>query len=272
MDLSQVSRTAISTLIGRVVESGRENAVFHDPMAAVCLERLLVAASVDEERLILRQKRLLEGAQAIHAKAMIRRVIAFDHGADQFIANHPNCTVINLGCGFDTRYWRIQNEGIRYIEIDLPEMIALKREILKDQLPYELVGCSVLDATWINHVTARGQSGFLFVAEGLFMYLPRTDVVTLFQQLAQRFDRSQLILDVVPEKFTRGLWKKLIALETKYTWGLETTYVYGINDPREVETYAPGLRVLGAVKGGMGMGPIVRVAINGERGTPPSLP
>ncbi len=262
MNLSQVSRTAVSTLIARAVESGRKNAVFNDPMAVLCLDRLIDMASAEEKNWILRQKRLYAGIQAIHGKALARRVSAFDSSASLFIANNPKCSVINLACGFDTRFWRIENEGCRYVEIDLPEVVTLKREILKDKLCYELIGCSVLDASWINKVTATGNSRFLLVAEGLFMYLPKPDATKLLQLLAQRFDRSQLVLDVVPEKYTRGLWKKLIALETRYTWGLETSYVFGIKSPRDIESYGPGLRVLGDVKGAMGLGSIITVSIN----------
>ncbi|MGE5223088.1 MAG: class I SAM-dependent methyltransferase [Omnitrophica WOR_2 bacterium] len=50
----------------------------------------------------------------------------------QYIAANPHYTVINLACGFDTRFWRIANENCRYIEIDLSKVVALKRKLLKD--------------------------------------------------------------------------------------------------------------------------------------------
>ncbi len=263
MNLSQVSRTAISTLIGRAVESERKNAIFVDPMAVLCLERLMALATSEEKSWMLRQKRLFAGIQAFHAKALARRTRAIDASANLFISNHPDCTVINLACGFDTRFWRIENDGCRFVEIDLPEIVLLKREILKDQLDYELMSCSVLDASWIDQVTVNGNSSFLLLAEGLFMYLPEPDAKKLFQRLAQRFDRSQLVLDMVLEKYTKGLWKKLVTLETKVTWGLETSYVFGIKHPHELESYGQGLRVLGEVKGGTGLGPIITLSING---------
>jgi O-methyltransferase involved in polyketide biosynthesis len=266
MNLSQVSRTAISTLISRAVESQRKNGDYSDPMAALCLERLLDLASAEEQAWILRQKRLLAGFQAVHAKALVRRVSAFDRCAARFISDHPKCTVINLACGFDTRFWRVKNEGGRYIEIDLPEVVALKREVLKDQLRYELLGCSVLEAAWIDQVTAQGSSGYLLLAEGLFMYLPKAEVTALLQRLTGRFDRSQLVVEVVSESFTRGLWKALMALETRVTWGLETTYVFGLKRPRDLETYAPGLKVVSEEKAGMGLGAILTLSINAALG------
>ena len=51
-----------------------------------------------------------------------RRV--FDDSANRFIADNPGCTVINLACGFDTRFWRIANQNCTYIELDLPDVVA----------------------------------------------------------------------------------------------------------------------------------------------------
>lgn len=261
MNISQISQTAILTLIIRVVMSEKDKAIFNDPMAILCLERLMSIVSEEDKRWIIREKRIFSGIQAHHAKAGVqKRVKVFDDAANRFIADNPQCTVINLACGFDTRFWRIAHENCRYVEIDLPEVIALKRECLKDQLSYELIGCSVLDAAWIDRVTANGNSRFLLLAEGLFMFLPKPDATQLFQRLAQRFVQSQLILDMVPEKFTKGLWKKLLGLETKYTWGVDVSWVLGIKHPRDIEAYGPGLKLLGDVRGSAG--PIMTVSIN----------
>jgi O-methyltransferase involved in polyketide biosynthesis len=262
MNLSNVSRTAILTLIARVVASEKNNVLYNDPMAVLCYERLLAMATEEEKTWITREMRIFGGTQAHHSIDGAKRAKVFDDIATRFIADNPNCTVINLGCGFDTRFWRIAQENCRFIEIDLPEVVALKREIFKDQLGYELIGCSVLDFTWIGQVTKKGNSHFLLLAEGLFPYVSEPDVKQLFQHLTQRFSRSQLILDIIPEKYMQGLWKVLIRLNTKVSWGgLDAPWVFGIKDPRGIESYAPGIKVLGYEKG-FGGGPIITVSIN----------
>jgi O-methyltransferase involved in polyketide biosynthesis len=260
MNISNISKTAILTLIARVVASEKKNDIYNDPMAVLCLERLTSLATGEEKRWIVKEKRTYGGIQAHHAIQGAWRAHVFDDSAKRFIADNPGCTVINLGCGFDTRFWRIPHESCRYIEIDLPEVVALKREIFKDQIAYELIGCSVLDPSWIDQVTANGNSRFLLLAEGLFPYLPEPEAIKLFQRLAKRFDRSQLVVDIIPEKYMRGLWKMAIRLETKITWGLDVSWVFGIRDPRDIESYAPGLKVLGH-KNASG-GAIITVSIN----------
>ena len=257
MDLSDVSRTAILTLLGHVVASEKDNIVFNDPMAVLCLEMLVAIASADEKKWIIRQKRMLN---TFDARAMARRVETFDNIANLFISNHPKCTVINLGCGFDTRFWRIENKDCRYIEIDFPEVVALKRELLKYQLGYELIGCSVLDPSWIDKVITNGNSNFLLLAEGLFMFLAERDVKNLLQLLAQKLIRSQLVVEMAQEKWTKGFWKMIFALQAR-VWGLDVSFAFGIKDPREIESYGNGLKVLGVVKGSS-VGPIITVSIN----------
>jgi O-methyltransferase involved in polyketide biosynthesis len=138
-------------------------------------------------------------------------------------------------------------------------VIELKREILKDYLVYELIGCSVFDTSWIDKITSSGNSGFLLIAEALFYYLPKQDVTRLLEVIARRFNRSQLVLDMAPEKYTKGLWKGIIQIESR-VWDIDVSFVFGINNPHDIESYGNGFKVLGDVKGNVG--PIITVSIN----------
>lgn len=202
---------------------------------------------------------MYSGIQARDARARAQTMRSFDRITNQFISSHPGCTVINLACGLDTRFWRIENENCRYVELDLPEMIDLKKGLLKEHLTYELIGSSIFDTAWIDRVTVNGNSNFLLLAEGLFMYLPKQEAIGILQEIARRFTRSQLVLDMAPEKYTRGLWKRMIGLESR-AWGLDVSLVFGINNPREIESFKDGFKVIGIEKGSIG--PIISVAIN----------
>jgi O-methyltransferase involved in polyketide biosynthesis len=260
LDLSQVSRTAILTLICRAVEAEKNPSLFNDPMAVLCLGRLASMSSGEDRRWILQKKRMYAGLHERDAKAGARRAQAFDNMTNRFIANNPKCTVVNLACGFDTRFWRIENEKCRYIELDLPGVVELKKEILEDQLGYEVIDKSVTDTSWIDRVTVNGNTGFLLLAEGLFPWIPPQDVARLLKGIEERFLRSQLVLDTVPQAWTRGLWKSLMRLHARIEWGLDVSWVFGIKNPHDLETYGNGLKVVGEEKGSAG--PVITLSIN----------
>jgi methyltransferase (TIGR00027 family) len=240
LNLSNVSKTAILTLRCRVIESEKKSPVITDPMARFCLDRLAGWATTAEKALFEKpQPTTLTNPMALRARK-------YDAIANDFIAANPSSTVVNLGCGFDTRYWRIEHARCRYVELDLPEVVEVKRALLGERLEYEILGCSVLDASWIDRVTAGGNTNILLLAEGLFMYLAKADVMRLFKTLSERLTRSQITLEVVKDAYTHGLWKKIVEQKIKGRMGLDSgaTFEFGVRNAREIEGYAKGLRVI----------------------------
>ncbi len=241
MRLNDVSKTAIATLRSRALESQKKVPFLHDPMAQYCVDQLVSLASEEEKALLFDRK--LSSALTGHIALRARK---YDSIANDFIFRNPSSTVINLGCGFDTRYWRIDHQKCDYIELDLPEIVELKKEALKEHLTYELIACSVLDPSWINRVSEKGDRNFLLIAEGLFMYLPKDEVVNLFKIFSERFYHSQIVLEVVIEKYTRGLWKKIIIMKMKRELGYDSgsSFNFGIKNGLELESYANGIKVI----------------------------
>jgi O-methyltransferase involved in polyketide biosynthesis len=95
------------------------------------------------------------------------------------------------------------------------------------------------------------------------MWLPPQDAIRLFKEIAARFYRSRFVLDMVPERYTKGVWKKLVRLHSRIDFGLDVSWDFGIKDPHDIEAYAPGLEVIGTEKGSAG--PIISVSIQGEK-------
>jgi len=239
--LTDVSKTALATLRSHVIESQNGNPIMNDPMAAYCLEKLISLASEEEKTLLFNRK--LPSSLTRHIALRARK---YGMIVNDFISNTSSCTVINLGCGFDTRFWRINNKKCEYIELDLPELIAIKKEILKEHISYELIGCSVLDSSWIDKVTSKGNRNFILIAEGLFMYLPKDDIINLFKIISNRFYHSQIVLEVATEKYTRGLWKKIVEMKIKRILGLDagSSYNFGVRQSRDIESYSNGIKII----------------------------
>lgn len=110
----------------------------------------------------------------------------------------------------------------------------------------KLIGCSILDTSWIEKVTSKSNKNILLLAEGLFMYLPKMAVINLFKTISKRFYQSQIVLEVVTEKYTRGIWKKIVERKIKRLLGLDagSSYNFGIKNATELESYGNGIKVI----------------------------
>jgi len=112
MRLTDVSKTAIATLRCRAIESEKRNPLIHDPMAVYCVGRLKALASEDEKALLF--DRRVSTSLTTHIALRARK---YDALTNEFISNNPGCLVVNLGCGFGTRYWRINHHECEYVEL-----------------------------------------------------------------------------------------------------------------------------------------------------------
>jgi O-methyltransferase involved in polyketide biosynthesis len=243
MNLSDVSKTGILTLISRVVASRKRPDIYKDPMAELCLENLEKLSSEKEKEWIVREKKVFSGTQINHAIQGARRSRIFDQAANDFIEKHPGCCVVNIACGFDTRFWRIASDGCKYLEVDFPEVVEVKIASLEGRIKYEIVSCSILDERWIEKVIEYGSHDILILAEGLFDYLSKAEIENLLGKLSNTISSSKIVFDILDEKYSKGIWKKLVSIETKHIWGIDISWQYGIKKPIEIEAMAKGLKL-----------------------------
>jgi O-methyltransferase involved in polyketide biosynthesis len=51
------------------------------------------------------------------------RTIIFDEQVVKFLQAYPDGIVVNLGCGLDTRFTRLDNGTVQWFDLDLPEVM-----------------------------------------------------------------------------------------------------------------------------------------------------
>jgi O-methyltransferase involved in polyketide biosynthesis len=184
-DLSGVPETALWTLWLRAVASRRDDGLLEDPMAAGIVDRIDYPF---QERF---SKRL--GLQIpIHAL----RVLTFDAQVRDFLRDHPQGTVVALGEGLETQFWRVDNGSVRWLTVDLPEPIALRRRLLPMGERQEVFAGSALDPKWTENVDPA--HGVLVTAQGLLMYLQPDRAREIISQCANAFPGGTLVFDALP--------------------------------------------------------------------------
>lgn len=243
ISLSDVSSTMLLTLYGRVIESRSQDPLLSDPKAEE------IVAQINDSMLHSDRKPFRKIAQFKISKQLsvhtALRAKQYDSYTLEFMRQHPRCTVVNLGCGLDTRFWRIDDGEIRFFDLDLPEVIKIKLGLVQETDRYKMVGHSVFDYEWMDTVL-KDDNPVIFLAEGLFMYLPKEDVKALISVMGQRVKTGQLVAEMAHEKYTRGINRRMLGLKFKYEMGSDKPMYFqcGIKDSDEMEAWSPRLHLI----------------------------
>lgn len=242
--LSDVANTGLMAACCRAKDSRSADPILRDPAIEDVVARLVPVLQASPSALHRRLARGRFRSQLVVYFAL--RARKYDLLARDFLARHPDATVVNLGCGLDTRFARLDDGRMHLYDLDLPEMIALKHELLRETDRYHMIGRSVLDQEWRGLVAQERPGRFLFLAEGLFMYLPAEGVRALVADLADRFPGSEVVFETVHSTWLKPYLKWMIGLKMQRELGLGrgTEYRFGIGDAHEPEGWSPGIRFL----------------------------
>jgi O-methyltransferase involved in polyketide biosynthesis len=161
----------------------------------------------------------------------------FDQWTRAFLAVNPESTVLHLGCGLDTRVYRIDpGPKVRWFDVDFPDVIALREQLYPERDGYHQIGASVTDLAWLNAIS--GDTPVLAVAEGLVMYLHEKDGTALFRRIAEQFPSGEIAFDGYSRAMVR-LVSRLAAVR-----GAKVELVWGVDDPHDLEKQVPQLHLV----------------------------
>ena len=171
-DLTSVSKTMLLTLHARAEHTLSERPRFTDPAAVELVSRL------DYDFTMAKQDRLM-------ADGVVLRTLTLDPLVAGYLDTHPGCTVVNIACGLDTRFQRLDDGRVTWYDLDLPDVIALRRRLLEDGERHRTIAASALDPDWPDQLEDMS-SDVLVIIEGLSMYLEQEEVRTLLDIIAAR--------------------------------------------------------------------------------------
>lgn len=227
VNLTREQETLLITLYAKAGESALPGSLLNDTYAAEAVRRI----DYDFSRLKVARKLMIGLAIRAHT---------LDTWTREFMAAHPGCTVLHLGCGLDTRVFRVDPPAdVAWFDVDFPAVIDLRRQLYPDRPGYRLVGASVLEDGWLNEVPRDRPA--MVVAEGLIMYLEVAEIQQLFQALTSHLPGGEAAFDA----FSR-LGVKLIGQQRSLR-ATGATLKGGIDDPHALEALVPGLRFVAEV-------------------------
>lgn len=226
IDFTDVQSTMLITLFLRAAESKDPHPVLGDHFAQEAVERIEHDWTKIDKPSIIRNRFLV----ALRSQQ-------FDNWTAEFLGRHPQATVLQLACGLDARAFRLSlHSGVRWFDVDLPDVIDLRRELYTDTERYRMIAASVTDPTWLDDIPA--DQPVLIIAEGLLMYLHEPEVAHLLQRLTDHFSTGELIFDGIAPWGTKitQLMKKHLS-----RWYPYPVYWTATRDGSDIERWNPRL-------------------------------
>lgn len=185
-NLSGVAETLLIPLYNRAMESQRPDAMIKDKKAV----ELVTQMRLDFSK--VRQISMTELLKVM--RIMFTR--EFDRYTRDFLGRHPDAVVVHIGCGLDSRFERVDNGSVEWYDLDLPEVIELRRKFIGDEHErYHLLACSALEDNWLEAVKAYSQRPILFLAETVFVYFMEAQIKSLVLKLRDHFPGAELVFD-----------------------------------------------------------------------------
>jgi methyltransferase (TIGR00027 family) len=185
-----ISDTARWVAYFRAQETERPDALFRDPYA----ERLAGAHGFQIAN------SLPDGNK--HEWAWVARTYLFDQFLSRAIQDGADL-VANLAAGLDARPYRMELPStLQWIEVDLPDIVSYKEEILRNEKPrcrLERVSLDLSDAAARRKLFAdiddRAKK-IVVASEGLLIYFATEDVASLAEDLAAGKHFQSWIIDL----------------------------------------------------------------------------
>ncbi|MGB9454769.1 MAG: class I SAM-dependent methyltransferase [Bryobacteraceae bacterium] len=228
LELGPVQKTLLLPLWGRAIETGKARPLLVDRTAAGILATLYYDFST-----------IARNISPITRLSWIARSLHTDRTIRDFLARYPDATIVNLGCGLDTTFERIDNGRLHWYDLDLPDVIELRKRFIQESGRRQFIACSLLDDAWLPRVQPAG--AIFFVASGVFYYFEEFQIKALFIRLADTFPGCEVLFDACSPSGLRIANKKVIK-----AGGMDESAVlkWGIRQAGEMQSWDGRISVL----------------------------
>ena len=225
IEKNTVQETLVIPLFGRLVCSERFPELFSDPEA----KRICDSLDYDFAE---KRKKMESAAGLFGALEVAQRQYDLRCEVEMYLKDHPKAAVANLGCGLDDTFSKVDNGECRGYNIDLPDVIKVRNDLLPAGEREMNLACDLNDYSWMDKINAS--NGAVFFAAGGFYYFRTADVKKLFHAMAERFPKGVLVFDSC-NKRGAGLMRKTWLKEAGIT---DVNAYFSLEDEAELKGWS----------------------------------
>lgn len=228
VELGNVQKTLLLPLWGRAVETQKPRPLLVDKAAAAIIDRIDFDFSA-----------MAKNISTMTQVAWIMRSLYVDAAIKKFSEKYPLATMVNIGCGLDTTFERVDNGSFYWYDLDLPDVIQLRRNFIRESERRKFVACSFLDDKWSQELMVV--ENVLFMAAGVFYYFEEYQIRELFKKIADLFPCSEVVFDASSPIGVRVANKVVI----KSSGMDEGSFLrWGLKSVREIESWDDRIKIL----------------------------
>ena len=198
IEKNTVQETLVIPLYGRKMCSTLYPRLFYDETAI----RLMDEIDYDFTLLEKKSKSLMQRFGFLEA-AMRQNDLAWE--VRDYLASHSDAAVVNLGCGLDNTGRSCDNGRCRIYNLDFPDVIRVRDELLPAGEREENILCDLNDTGWFGKIDAS--NGVVFFAAGVFYYFLTEQVKALVQAMHAAFPGGRLVFDAANRKAVKLMLK-----------------------------------------------------------------
>ncbi len=231
IERNTVQETLVIPVYGRKMCSRLYPELYRDETAL----RLMDQIDYDFSALEQRSKSVMQRFGFLEV-AMRQNDLAWE--VRDYLRTHPNAAVVNLGCGLDGAGRRCDNGTCKIYNLDFPDVIAVRNELLPAGEREENIPCDLNDTAWFDRIDASG--GAVFFAAGVFYYFLKEQVQALVTTMAAAFPGGRLVFDAANRRAVKLMLKTWIKDAKIRDVG---AYFAVADARRELSPWSPALRV-----------------------------
>lgn len=209
--IDSIPQTMLLTLFARAKHSMGKNPAFKDEKSIEILKGLDYDFALADKDVAM-------------SSGTVARTIVLDKLLKERIEACPDCTIVNLGCGLDTKFHRLDNGRIRWFDVDLPEVIEIRRRFFSDTDRVTMIVGSAMEDGWAEKVGNNPGKTFI-VIEGLSMYLEDSDIRQIFNVIGKHFTDVEVIMEIMPRLWLRHghkVEKSVAATKAAFRWAADS--------------------------------------------------
>lgn len=231
VDLTGPPQTMLDMVYARLLDAESPQPVLADPWA----KKLMDQVDYDTSKSPIRKQRRRQ------TMSIAVRGAQLDIWTRQFLANHDDPVVLQIGAGLDSRVFRVDpGPEVDWYDIDFPDVIALRERFYPAREHYHLVASSATDLSWLDAIPSDRPA--LLIAEGVTMYLTESDGVGLLRRVVERFPAGELQMDFWSRFGSKAMRKNNTVVRDS---GSELGWA--VDEPEDILAAVPGTRLIKAV-------------------------